>query len=105
MLLHDVGTVIAVRSFDVVGGNKVTLTIGKPEPFPDGQDYYCPYRISGIGSGKVWYAGGVDAIQALIMALKLADVGLRASKEYKAGALSWDGANVAGGLGLPQLDG
>ena len=39
------------------------------------------------------------------MALKLADVSFRASKECKAGELTWKGSDIAGDLGLPQLDG
>jgi hypothetical protein len=85
MHLDNVGVVIAARSFDLVGGKKVTLTFGKPQPFPENRDYYCPYRISGIGSGEVRYAAGVDSLQALLMALKLADVGMRSSQ----GIPSW----------------
>lgn len=101
MKLTSVGTVIAVRELDLLGGGKATVTIGKPEKFPDADDYYCPYQISGIKRSNVRYAGGVDAVQALELALKMIGADLYTSDEAKAGALSWKGSDK-GDLGFPQ---
>jgi len=51
MQLKDVGMQIATRVLDV-GGKRVTVVIGKPEKFPDAEDYYCPYRIVGLGNER-----------------------------------------------------
>jgi len=69
------GTVIAERRLRVRGQPdlQVWIRIGMPRPFPDAAqgDYYCPYQITGIGSEKVQRAGGVDALQALELALHI----------------------------------
>lgn len=100
MRLNDVGTVIATREFDLLGGRKVTVLIGKPERFPGEDDYYCPYQIVGIGSGRIRYAGGIDAVQALELTLKMVGTDLYTSSEAQAKELSWSGGKN-GDLGLP----
>lgn len=102
MKLTSVGTVIAIRELDLLGGGKATVTIGKPEKFPDADDYYCPYQITGIKRSNVRYAGGVDAVQALELALKMIGVDLYTSDEARADALSWKGSSDKGDLGFPQ---
>ena len=71
----ELGSVIAERRLRVTGRPEldVRVRIGTPRPFPDAphNDYYCPYQIVGLGSAKVRYAGGVDAIQALELALHI----------------------------------
>ncbi len=49
----------------------LVLEIGKPAPFPDtpDRDWYCPWVIRGLDSPIEHWAGGVDALQALLMAL------------------------------------
>lgn len=101
MKFTNVGTIIAVRELDLHGGGKVTVTIGKPEKFPDAEDYYCSYQIIGIKRSSVRYAGGVDAVQALELALKMIGADLYTSDEARAGALSWKG-NDEGDLGFPR---
>ncbi len=103
MNLQNVGTIIAIRQLDLADGRKVTITIGKPEPFPDDVNYYCPYQIIGIKRDKVRYAGGVDAVQALQLALKMIGADLETSDEARAGVLSWKGGSKKSDLGFPQL--
>jgi hypothetical protein len=61
--------VIARRQLCLVGSDgsesEVIVSIGRPQPFEDLKDYWVPYKISGGGIDKEFYAGGVDAIQAL----------------------------------------
>lgn len=102
---EDIGTVIAVRTLSLSGEEKVTVTIGKPKRFPEGDDYYCPYRIVGIGNERVRHAGGVDAMQALVLALRMIGAELYTSPEARSGALRWMGRSREGDLGFPVPDG
>ena len=45
MQLKDVGVQIAIRELQA-SGRKITVVIGKPEMFPDGVNFYCPYRMA-----------------------------------------------------------
>src|SRR5260221_3164938 len=101
MRLRSVGTVIAHRKLTLSRTQTVTVNIGKPKKFRGGHDYYCPYRITGIGQEKIKYAGGVDPVQALHLALMKIGTELYTSKEAKAGRLRWDGGSTKGDLGFP----
>lgn len=101
MTSGSVGTVIATRKLSIDGKQIVEVLIGKPQPLPDGNDWYCPYQIQGIGSGKIRRSGGIDAVQALILALQDAGAWLVSSPEFEAGKLSWDSGAVKGDLGFP----
>ena len=99
--LKNVGEVIATRELTLDQTGKVTVAVGKPQPCPDGVDWYCPYEKLGIGSGHVKYAVGVDPVQALVLALAMLGAELYCSPEYEAGRLSWDCGAAKGDLGLP----
>lgn len=104
MELDSVGIAIATRDLDLAKGKKVIITIGKPEEFPDGGGgFYCPHQITGIGNERVRYAGGVDAVQALQLALIMIGAILYTSKEAKSRTLSWIGGQN-GDLGFPLPD-
>ncbi len=102
MQLKDIGVQIASRELDA-NGKKVVVVIGRPEKFPDGEDYYCPYQIVGIGSERVKYAGGIDAVQALQLALKKIGTDLYTSQEAQAKQLLWAGGEP-GDFGFPVPD-
>lgn len=70
-MMVELGTVIAERRLRVAGHPEldVRVRIGAPRPYPDQRDYYCPYQVVGIGKEKIKYAGGVDALQALELAV------------------------------------
>lgn len=99
--LEDVGTVIAFRELTLDENQKIEVRLGKPEPCPDGIDWYCPHQTVGLGSGRVRYAIGVDTVQALVLALSMVGAELYTSPEYEAGRLNWDGGAVKGDLGFP----
>jgi hypothetical protein len=101
MKLNDVGVVIARRELALAGGQRVTVIVGKPEPFPDTPDFYCPYQILGLGPERVRYAGGVDGVQALELTLKMIGADLYTSNEAKAKELTWMGS---ANLGFPVPD-
>jgi hypothetical protein len=51
-------------------GREVVLTIGKPRPDPrPGGDWMCSVLIEGIPNGRRRRVNGVDAVQALQMAM------------------------------------
>lgn len=91
----ELGIVVARRIFEHVDGRKVELIIGKPEMFPEGDDYYCPFKVEGIGDEKVRRSGGVDAVQAIILALQRAAMYLNSLDDVKRGDVHW--------LGTPDL--
>lgn len=103
MKIDSVGIIVANRELALADGKKVTVTIGKPEKFPDSEDYYCSYQIIGMGNERVRYAGGIDSIQALLLALNMVGADLYTSDEAKTGVLSWKGGEK-GNLGFPVPD-
>ncbi|HKZ81150.1 MAG TPA: hypothetical protein VJ124_22960 [Pyrinomonadaceae bacterium] len=104
MKLDSVGIVIAVREFSLRDeGGKVTpvsVILGMPQQFPDSSDYYAPYQITGVGSEKIRYAGGIDAFQALQGAMTLIGADLFALNEKCNHCLAWIGDEL-GDLGFP----
>jgi hypothetical protein len=99
--LNDVGPLVATRALDLRGETKVMVRLGRPERFSDSEDYYCPYEIRGIGAEHVRYAGGVDAVQALELALKAIGATLYTSSEWQTKELTWNGGED---LGFPVPD-
>jgi hypothetical protein len=63
--------VIAERTLTATIDDKsfvVFVRFGKPMPHPKG-DWACPYQIIGIGDEKASYIFGIDAVQALQLAM------------------------------------
>ena len=89
MELKNVGLPIAQRELELEGARKITVVVGKPEKFPGDDDYYCPYQITGLGDDKVRYAGGIDGVQALWLALQMIAADLYTSSEAQNGKLTW----------------
>jgi hypothetical protein len=96
--LDNVGTVIATRELECRGAVPIVVLIGQPQPFPDYEDYYCPFQLRGYGDERIRYAGGVDAVQALELALQMIGTILYTSREAQEKRLSWNGAE---NLGFP----
>ena len=104
MELDSVGEVIATRRLFRAGDDTagvIAVKMGKPVPYPDGQDYYCPYQVTGLGDEKVRYAAGIDAFQAMQLALRMigTDLYIRLNR-LCAGRLRWEGDDD-GDLGFP----
>ncbi|HTD21961.1 MAG TPA: hypothetical protein VK738_04870 [Terriglobales bacterium] len=107
MEIKDIGAAIATRRYFVVGDRhnetKIEILVGKPQPFPNASDFFCPVQLKGAGINKLSYAAGVDEVQALQLALKLIGAELDIlNKEYQ-GTLRWIG-NEDGDLGFPGID-
>ena len=88
MKITEITDPIATRTL-TAGSDDVVVTIGKPEPFEDGDDYYCPYAIDCLGKKKLSYAGGVDAVQALQLAMKKIGVDLAYLKTPSNEPVTW----------------
>lgn len=105
MQLTSIGELFVSRTLQLNDKNlaHVTITVGKPQKFPDGEDYYCPYQIIGLGDETINRCGGIDEIQALLLTLEQIGIFLSNSEEYKKGDLSWLGSED-GNLGFPHHD-
>ena len=71
---YPMTAVVAERRYDFAGSSgstQVKVSLGTPAPFPDTppRDWYCPYRVEGPDRAHEFYAGGVDSLQAMLMAL------------------------------------
>jgi hypothetical protein len=89
------------RRMELGEASEVVLRFARP--IPHGQDFRCEYAIiwpSGTRSTRAFF--GVDAVQALIVAMKAAHSELLASAEARSGQLQWLGTPD---LGLPLPDG
>ncbi len=100
MKVTELGEVIAVRRLHIEGEptREVIVLVGKPQPFSDSDDYYCPYKIAGIGQEAIRYAGGVDAVQAMEEVIRVLPVELSALLQKHPG-LRWEDA-PAGDFGF-----
>jgi hypothetical protein len=75
--------------------------LGKPKQLPDHSDYYCSYQIKGAGDEKVRYSCGIDAFQALQLAIRTLGVELEVLNKDLGGKLEWEG-DEKGWLGFPD---
>jgi hypothetical protein len=104
MKLTDIGEEVARRRFVTSEGKEIVALIGKPQPFQPPPGYFCPFQIVGMYGDRVFYCGGEDAIQAIILALKLLGTRIVTSKEAKEGKLKWEAGTPADPFGLPTTD-
>ena len=86
---HPFGTVIAERCLQQRGAPRrtVVVSLGKPRKMKRSEDWECPFRISGAGMSRVEYGCGIDAFQALTMALE----GIRYFLDRSSTPLVWAG--------------
>jgi hypothetical protein len=89
--------VIASRTLEPLNsrGKAVTVSLGSPQRAPD-VDWYCPYWIEGLRGRVSYKAHGIDAIQALILALE----GIRLRLLQSGRKFRWNGG--VGDTGFPQ---
>jgi hypothetical protein len=94
MKLDTVDEVIAMRELTMADDNTpsaaIAVLLGKPQRLPDSPGYYCPYQIK-----------GVDAFQALQLALRTIAVELEVLNKDRGGSLRWE-CDDKGGLGFPD---
>ena len=106
MKLENVGEIVASQKFTLVREGKelvdLLVLMGRPEMFPDHRDFYCPYQIKGFGREKVMAIGGIDAFQAMQLALSTIRVELEVIEKDSGGQLLWEGGKK-GDLGFAEL--
>ena len=94
----DLGSLVAERQLQGELPSQIAvLKIGKPRKEPGG-DWYCPYRISGIGFQGVRKARGIDALQALLMAIEA----VRTILDEHETKWTWEGGEE-GESGIPRV--
>src|SRR6266853_5204803 len=76
---------------------EVAVSIGAPRPHPKG-DWECPFAIESYGQSKVEFAGGVDALQALLMAIEE----VRTRLDQTGCRFEWLGPDLGWGAGIPR---
>jgi hypothetical protein len=76
----------------------VVVTIHEPQP--EAQNYFCSFLIEGIPATSIKGVYGVDAIQALQLALQTIGAILYTAPEYQHGRLRW--LDDSGDLGFPR---
>jgi hypothetical protein len=106
--LKNVGEIIAERKFKLVRdgfeGETVVVVLGKPQHMHDQSDFYgCPYQIKRPDSEKLMTICGIDAFQALQLAINAIGVELEVIRRDSGGQLIWDG-DEKGDLGFPTPD-
>ncbi len=86
----QLGTIVGIRRLREVGPHRqaIIVKVGKPRK-EKGGDWACPFQISGLGPRKIENGHGIDAIQALLMAIE----GIRTRLEQSGKQLTWDGGN------------
>jgi hypothetical protein len=101
---NTIGQIIAERKFTVFGAvderSEVKVVLGKPEKLPDGPDFYCPFQIVGMGSDKARCSYGIDAFQAIQLAMTSIGVFLKSLCESEQLRLRWEGDD-SDELGFP----
>ncbi len=80
-------SVFIERQFELGGEARVVVRFLRPEP--DGNDYGCDYSIVWPDRERRRRIFGIDAVQALLLAMQSAHVDLLLSPESKAGELRW----------------
>jgi hypothetical protein len=83
------GTIIAERRLHIRGAplRTVVVSLGKPRKIRGSSDWQCPFRIEGAGIHQHERGCGIDAFQALTMALE----GIRYFLDRSPESLVWGG--------------
>jgi hypothetical protein len=92
------GDRIAERTFAVDRSNdRVIVAVGHPQPDPAG-DWRCAFHIEGLDRSGPFEVHGVDALQALSLAIE----GVRNVLDSSGLTLSWEGGEP-GDIGIPRM--
>ena len=88
MRTFELGEVLASRTlhFQPKAGDPVDVVVTLGTPVPDGRGWMCPFQIRGIGRELVIAIFGVDAMQALLLALHTLPTELRAIARKESGS-------------------
>lgn len=101
----ELGEVIATRSLEMkVGGatTRLLVSLGKPRPVDEAMNYIAPYRIEGGDVLRALHMGGVDAFQALQLAIKAIGVELEVLNREPGRTIRWE-CGEEGEFGFPII--
>lgn len=91
-----------LRLLDASGRESpVTIEIGAPYPFPDDAGYTCPIRIVGLREDTIREIGGIDGVQALLLAFRFLETTLPAFAREEGKRLVWENDSEDLGLTSP----
>ncbi|MGH6840622.1 MAG: DUF6968 family protein [Methylocella sp.] len=91
--------IIAQRVLKILKSPTAEVTVSIGRPFLDGQDFKCEYTIEWPEHKQHAYSMGIDAIQALMLALQRLAADVSFSDYAKSKQLVW--LEPEGGFGLP----
>lgn len=96
----ELGQVIADRTFELHpdAGEVIEIVLRVGSPRPAEVDWVCPFEITGGDTRVAHAAWGVDAVQALLLALAMAAADLRSEARRVGARVQWLGRDE---LGLP----
>lgn len=84
-------------------GASVEITVGVPNRDENGS-YYCEFSLDGLlWNGRIRRSYGIDAIQALYLALQSIGSDLEEFQQSGGLTLTWVGGSRSGDLGLPKI--
>src|SRR3954469_1527244 len=100
-MTKELGEVTATRHFYLADNPKATILIrlGRPQPTPNQNDFFCTLQVTGIGDEGVDAIYGVDEFQALQLAMHYAGETLVRLNKRNGLRLRWEG-DEAGGFGF-----
>ena len=103
MTLDSIGEVVASRRLFLIDepNREILVKMGKPQKTPHEQDYSCALQVTGIGDERVDCVVGIDAFQAIQLALRYIGVRLRLLNQNFGGRLRWE-CDEKGGFGFPS---
>jgi hypothetical protein len=90
---------IVTRTFRLSDQPDVEIRLSVEIPISEGLDFRCQYKIDWPEGAQHGHGMGVDALQALLLALKCAAVDISCSKYAKEEKLVW--LEMGMGFGLP----
>ncbi len=81
--------VVVQRALDYrgPGGGSALIEVYQPAPTPGHDDWRCEFRLSWPNYEKLGYAIGIDAWQALRLAMNLAPAYVSATADFKSGLI------------------
>lgn len=95
--------VLGKRTISDQNGEKVNISIYQPIVDEHGS-FFCEFFLDGLSwNGKKRRTYGIDAIQAIYLALQSIGSDLQALQEDGSHNLSWIGESCVGDLGLPTI--
>lgn len=96
-------SVLGSRRFSDSDGAALEVVFYVPRPNGHG-DFVCEYSLNGLSwAGKVRHAHGVDAVQAIYLALRSVGSDIKEHETRTGRALTWVGQSHTGDSGLPTL--